>query len=143
MPVIYLDEGPARGNGFILPATHPHIAGYLASFTDKALVLAEVLSAQHAVIAVLERLYIPDEERRGEGWGNKLMEQFKARCRDEKATAILLVADVYEEQRAGFDLEAWYQRKGFDVVLWTNAGPLYTYPREVAASLVAATDVEH
>lgn len=138
MPTIYLDKGPAYGVGFIVSAAHPRVAGYLQAFTGQSTTVSETLSVVHAKVGILETIRIPDESRRGAGYGKWILAEFMARCRAEEVSVILLIADVEEDQCAGFDLAAWYQRQGFSEVLPTAHGPLYAYPKEAAAALATA-----
>jgi GNAT superfamily N-acetyltransferase len=138
MPTIYLDKGPAYGVGFIVPPDHPHLSGYLQPVTKDYALVTNALRGKHAKVAVLETVRIPDDRRRGQGFGKQILKEFKTRCSTENVSAILLVADTEEEQCPGFDLEAWYARNGFTAVLPTRHGPLYAYPDSVAADLLAA-----
>jgi N-acetylglutamate synthase-like GNAT family acetyltransferase len=142
MPTIYLDKGPAYGVGFIVASGNLRISEYLQPATEHAVAIANSLRTEHSKVAVLETVRISDERRRGQGFGQQILDEFMARCRAEDVSALLLVADIEEEQRPGFRLDAWYARNGFTAVLPTHYGVLYAYPEHVAATLVAATALQ-
>lgn len=52
--------------------------------------------------------------RRGNGDGNRMLEAFIAKCREEGADAIILCCDASEKQLKGFNLHDWYYKYGFD-----------------------------
>lgn len=78
---------------------------------EKAKFFIDRIIARYTKVAVLKNLYV-DEEHRGEGIGNDLMDTFI----NSTDGIILLAADKYEDQAEGFDLVRWYEGWGFHII---------------------------
>ena len=63
-----------------------------------------------------------EDEHMGKGHGTELLEAFIEEAAENGAQAILIVADIYEDNE--FDLVKWYERWGFQTITQTSAGPM-------------------
>lgn len=65
-------------------------------------------------LAVLKNLWV-DEEDRGKGIGNDLLDEFlNTHCGDN--IPVFLVCDTFQDQEKGFDLEEWYKKWEFETL---------------------------
>lgn len=80
----------------------------------------------YAVIAFLNNINV-NEESRGQGVGNDILEQFLDCAQGAQAQAVVLLADTSETQNPGFDLVKWYEGWGFKTLMETPSGPLMLY----------------
>ena len=94
---------------------------YRHHINDPALV--EMIQSRFKKIAFLNNINV-EEEARGEGHGNFLMESFINEAVDYGAEAIFLIADMAEDQQEGFDLIKWYEGWGFEIIHQSSGGPL-------------------
>lgn len=65
-----------------------------------------------------------DNDFRGEGIGNKILNYFIDECIENDVKNIILVADLDEKQIEGFDLVKWYKSKGFEIVGYIYDNPV-------------------
>lgn len=65
-----------------------------------------------------------EEEFRGKGFGNKILNYFMDLCIDNDVKNIILIADMDENQIEGFDLVKWYESKGFEVIEYIHNNPV-------------------
>jgi ribosomal protein S18 acetylase RimI-like enzyme len=70
--------------------------------------LVEMLQTNFTKIAFLNNINV-EEDARGQGFGNEMMESFLDEASDYGAEAVLLIADTAEDQAEGFDLVHWYE----------------------------------
>ena len=91
--------------------------------------LYETLSNKYDTIAIIKSIHV-DDEHRGQGYGNELFEGFIG---STSARAVLLVADRYESQSEGFNLQKWYEGYGFKVISDTSSGPLMLLDQNTSA----------
>lgn len=89
----------------------------------------EALRSRSFGIVVLKTLHV-DMDERGCGFGTALLNAFLSQAGNEP---VLLIADVHEEQEAGFNLVEWYERHGFVRVQNTGLGPVLVYPAALCA----------
>lgn len=94
---------------------------YRHHINDKNLV--EMIRTRFKKIAFLNNINV-EEDARGEGHGNYLMESFIEEATDHNAEAIILLADIAEDQQEGFDLVKWYEGWGFKIIHQSSGGPL-------------------
>lgn len=79
-----------------------------------------------SILAFLNNINV-EEDMRGQGVGNELLDEFLSRATFHHAAAIILIADTAESQTEGFDLIKWYEGRGFEIILDTDIGPLMIY----------------
>jgi GNAT superfamily N-acetyltransferase len=77
-------------------------------------------------IAILKNMFV-EEEQRGKGIGNYLLNEFISKATSLNAKCILLESDTGEEQEKGFDLTKWYENKGFTKITNGNYPLMYKY----------------
>lgn len=108
--------------------------GYIEGYTEadpsfirkyfiKHLALNPVFYKLPENLALLKRIQI-EEEFRGQGHGLKLMKEFTAAAKKTGASAILLLADIHEQQASNLDLVQWYKNLGFTTLIKSAAGPV-------------------
>jgi GNAT superfamily N-acetyltransferase len=66
-------------------------------------------------VAFLNNINIYDEYR-GLGYGNELYEEFEDKCHSYDASIIILESDNDEQQKEGFNLDAWYKSFSFEEI---------------------------
>ncbi|RYF05831.1 MAG: N-acetyltransferase, partial [Oxalobacteraceae bacterium] len=81
------------------------------------------MRSRFTTIAFLNNINV-DEDARGQGLGNQMMSAFIDRAAEHGAEAIILAADLSEEQSAGFDLVQWYRGWGFEIIPSSSSDPL-------------------
>ena len=74
-------------------------------------------------VAILDSMHV-EEQYRGQGHGNDLLENFINEAASFGAELIILTADAHQEQGEDFDLIKWYEGYGFKTILKTSSGPL-------------------
>ena len=74
-------------------------------------------------VAFLNNINV-DEEARGQGIGQDLLESFESEAKASGADIVVLISDVNESQVIGFDLTLWYKKNGFEILSNTTSGPL-------------------
>lgn len=94
--------------------------------------ISSVIRNRCSRYAILKSFHV-DREIRGRGLGANLLDQAIEELFD--ADAFLLVCDSNENQSAGFSLQEFYERRGFEVVLSTPAGPLMVLPESLAEEI--------
>jgi N-acetylglutamate synthase-like GNAT family acetyltransferase len=134
---IEIDEIFGTASGYVVESSREQVGHYLAEHTEQNLRVAEWVKANCHQVALLKNLNV-EEDMRGMGHGNDLLEQFIAEAEDFGADAILLIADSGEIQAEGFDLTSWYEGFEFVQVLATTGGPIMVYPREIGERMKAS-----
>lgn len=77
---------------------------------------------QYSSIAFFNNLFV-DEEFRGQGVGNYLMEELISEALLHGAGAAYLIADTLDGQADGFNLVKWYEGWGWKTLQETSSGP--------------------
>ena len=89
--------------------------------------LVEDIRIKYPKIAMLNNINV-EEESRGEGMGNDLLESFESEAFSHGAKAVLLIADIGESQNEGFNLVSWYSKMGYQKIIDSVSGPLMVKP---------------
>jgi GNAT superfamily N-acetyltransferase len=84
---------------------------------------ASEMRSRYTTIAFLNNINV-DDDARGQGLGNQMMEGFIDEASQHGAEAIILMADLAEQQEDGFDLVRWYQGWGFTIIPTSSNDPL-------------------
>ena len=66
-------------------------------------------------VAFLNNINV-DEEHRGQGHGEDMLQWFESSAADNGAEVVFLFADINEEQTQGFELVKWYIKNGYEEV---------------------------
>jgi GNAT superfamily N-acetyltransferase len=104
------DKGGIRG---IVPASYDELEEW---FAEKQINNPELLnSLKDDKVAILNNIGV-SQLHRGEGVGNELLRKFFAEAKNYQPTVALLIADLDEPQKDGFNLKLWYEKKGFKEV---------------------------
>lgn len=74
-------------------------------------------------VGCLKNINVNDEYK-NKGYGNKILNYFIDECIENDVKNIILIADKDEKQVQGFDLEKWYESKGFEVVDYIYNNPV-------------------
>lgn len=93
----------------------------ILNWANKEGVSEELLQNLELPMAILKNTFVP-EEKRGQGIGNRLIEDFMNQTAAAGAYDVVLIADLGQEQAAGFSLVDWYEGYGFNVVGKDGAG---------------------
>lgn len=112
--------------GYITPGSAEQVQNWLQNrhgIYDQN-ILARLQSIP--ILAFLNNINV-EEDKRGQGVGNELLDVFLSRATFLHAAAIVLIADTAESQAEGFDLIKWYEGRGFETILDTDIGPLMVY----------------
>jgi len=142
--------GRVSGCVFTLSSGGLALADYLRWHTPMASAIAAELSARRIPVALLYAVEV-DEESRGCGAGNALLQTFLEHAKALGATDCLLLCDEAEEQMPGFDLSAWYERCGFlsvyqslssGCLLMTSGEEAALWMRELHASVDQGVNFE-
>lgn len=75
-------------------------------------------------IGILKNINI-DEEYRGKGHGDELLELFEDICASNLCKCIILISDMYESQLDGFNLDEWCIKNGYTEIYDTSSGKLF------------------
>lgn len=128
---ITVDVCGGSAEGYIVDAGASNLENFLYSEVspESTKIILEVIRSGVQKVAVMKSLYV-EEERRGEGLGNSLVDHFLRGVKD--AQAIILLADSQESQAEGFDLQRFYEGFDFEPVVDGSAGKLMVYPGELA-----------
>ena len=79
---------------------------------------------QSPIVAILKNMYVEDDAR-GKGEGNLLMEHILEAASSAGAGSVILLADTLDLQNeSGFNLVYWYEGWGFEKVYQTSSGPI-------------------
>lgn len=125
--------------GSLVPAGDPYLRSYLSGFTNLDKAVSHHL--RNHCVGVLDMVTV-DVGIRSNGVGSDLVAQFLVEAGRAGATAIVLVCDVDQLQKEGFDLEGWYKTLGFGGVLETNSGPLMVSPQALSLEMRAEFGAE-
>lgn len=125
--------------GSLLPPGDPYLRHFLSGFTNLDKAVSHHL--RNHFVGVIDMVTV-DFGARGNGIGSELVAQFLVEAGRAGATATVLVCDVYQLQKEGFDLEGWYKALGFDGVLETNSGPLMVSPQALSLEMRAEFGAE-
>lgn len=77
--------------------------------------IIEMILSDYEVVAFLNNINV-EEAARGTGLGNKLLNDFEDQAMDHEAQAVILFADINEDQIEGFDLVGWYVKNGYEEI---------------------------
>ena len=80
----------------------------------------EGLLNRYERVAVLKSMSV-EEDIRGEGLGSQLLDDWIEEASESGAEAVFLIADKSEDNK--FDLQKWYESRGFKKVVNTSSGP--------------------
>lgn len=108
-----VDKGSAEGYVTDDPNTITNWFMYRHDVYDASII--EMILSEYEIVAFLNNINV-GEESRGAGLGNRLLSQFEDKAMDLGAQAIILFADINEDQVAGFDIEKWYKSKGYEEI---------------------------
>jgi len=98
--------------GYVVDTTAPQLKNYLQSqHADQQ--LSSILAKKFNRIGIIRNLYV-DEDFRGQGIGNDLMDYAINQAFDNGAESILLISDTSEDNQ--FNLTKWYEGFGFEIV---------------------------
>jgi N-acetylglutamate synthase-like GNAT family acetyltransferase len=121
--MIEISEEVGSVEGYAIVSAAEQVENWLLGLTVEADGLIADIRSEHENVAILKNINV-DDEHRGHGHGNDLMESFLAAAQDNGADTVLLLCDLNEEQSPGFDLKRWYEGWGFEAVLDTPSGPV-------------------
>lgn len=113
---IVLDEAHDYGN--ITGVIHndwQYIENWFSKYFDQEnqdIIIEDLKDSTSLPIAFLNNINIGDDHR-GQGHGNSLYDYYESWATSNGAEHSLLVADVDESQREGFDLNKWYESYGY------------------------------
>lgn len=106
--------------GYVVDTDKPQLTNYLKSQgADESLI--KQLIEQFTTIGIVRNMYI-DDEMRGQGYGSDLMNNAIDDAFNEGAEAIVLVADIHEEN--AINLVNWYKNYGFEVIGDAHGDPV-------------------
>jgi GNAT superfamily N-acetyltransferase len=109
--------------GYTVDSSAEQLPNWLARYDIYDDQIVENIRSQYQTIAMLNNINV-EEDSRGTGMGNDLLESFESEASSHGAQIVLLIADVHESQSEGFDLTSWYERSGYQIMKETNSGPL-------------------
>lgn len=129
--------------GYVVDVDEVNVSNWLAGegldeSQVQRIVAALRVNVDSKAIAVLKSINV-DEDLRGDGIGGGLLSEF---LHEAGSAAVLLVSDRAESQTEGFDLEAWYQRKGFARFTQVSGGAMMIRPVNLADHLHSAVQGE-
>ena len=107
-------------SGYVVTSREPHLRNYLQS-QGADISIAEKLLGKYQTIAVIRNMYV-DEDNRGQGIGNELMSLAIDDASNNEAEAIVLVADIHEENT--INLVHWYEGFGFEMIGDAGGDPI-------------------
>jgi GNAT superfamily N-acetyltransferase len=99
--------------------------------------IAELFREKTELVGVIKSIFV-EEEARGNGVGNDLMGRFFGAM--NSAEAIVLMADLQQEQSEGFSLVSFYEGFDFAMAIETSSGPLMVFPSELAEEIRTLVD---
>lgn len=127
---IEIDENYGSASGYVVESTREQVGNYLSEYSEHSEKIADWLKENVQFIGILKNLNV-EENKRGNGYGNELLERFLGEAEQEMASAVILISDDGELQADGFVLDRWYEGYGFVSVQPTSAGPFMVYPEEI------------
>lgn len=106
--------------GYVVDTNQPNVRNYLQSQHVDEKTINKLIS-QFNRIGLIRNMYV-DDESQGQGYGTDLMNNAIDMAFDEGAEAIILVADLSEENKV--DLVKWYNNYGFETIGNAAGDPL-------------------
>lgn len=98
--------------GYVVPSDKQQLENYLSG-QGASKELINRIRNEFKTIAILRNMYV-DEEERGRGYGNDLVNNAIDDAANARADAIVLVADSAEQN--AMNLVTWYENFGFEVI---------------------------
>jgi predicted GNAT family N-acyltransferase len=110
----HIDQSNDGGSleGYVVPSDKPQLENYLSG-QGASKELIDRIRNEFKTIAILRNMYV-DEEERGKGYGNDLVNNAIDDAANARADAIVLVADSAEQN--AMNLVTWYENFGFEVI---------------------------
>lgn len=88
-------------------------------------------------VLIIKNLFL-EPEYRGKGFGVKVFEEILT---ESKASSAVLVCDVFETQKPGFDLGVFYKEQGFRIITENSHHCLLmVYPENIAQRVLQNMD---
>lgn len=118
----YIHQSNKGGNleGYVVDSDKPQLTNYLSSQgADNNLI--NQLKQKYKTIAIIRNMYV-DEDQRGQGYGNQLVNDAIDDAAGNLADAIICVADMSEDNN--INLVQWYQNFGFEVIGKAGSDPV-------------------
>ena len=119
---VYIHQSNKGGNleGYVVDSDKPQLTNYLSSQgADNNLI--NQLKQKYKTIAIIRNMYV-DEDQRGQGYGNQLVNDAIDDAAGNLADAIICVADMSEDNN--INLVQWYQNFGFEVIGKAGSDPV-------------------
>jgi GNAT superfamily N-acetyltransferase len=113
------DEGNIFG--YVVDTDEEQLVNYFVMNHGVSMDVIDAIKAEYKTIAIARGMTVEDEHM-NKGHGTELLEAFIEEAAENGAQAILIVADIYEDNE--FDLVKWYERWGFQTITQTSAGPM-------------------
>ena len=116
--------------GYVVDTSAPQLTNYLTSQGADAR-LATAIASKFSTIAIIKNMYV-DDESRGKGIGSQLLESAIDEAFAYGAEAIVLVADMAEDNQAlGKSLDQWYASYGFTKIGMAGSDPVMILTNKV------------
>ena len=119
---VYIHQSNKGGNleGYVVDSDKPQLTNYLSSQgADNNLI--NQLKQKYKTIAIIRNMYV-DEDQRGQGYGNQLVNDAIDDAAGNLADAIICVADMSEDNN--INLVQWYKNFGFEVIGKAGSDPV-------------------
>ena len=114
----YNDGGSLEG--YVVNTNQPQLTNYLKGQGAPDQLINQLIN-EFTTIGIIRNMYI-DDKMRGQGHGSDLMDNAIDDAFNEGAEAIVLVADIHEENSV--NLVDWYKNYGFEVIGNTHNDPI-------------------
>lgn len=120
--LVHIDQSNDGGSleGYVVDTDQPQLANYLKSQGAPNQLIARLIQ-QFTRIGIIRNMYV-DDSLRGQGYGTKLVDGAISEAFDSGAQAIVLVADIHEDNN--IDLVKWYGNYGFVVIGSASGDPV-------------------
>lgn len=123
MKNIDLTQEDSSVTGYITNLDEEKFLNYLSEHLEKEVIekLVFWMKSKHIYeFTLLKNIWV-DQEQRGQGIGNILLQKFIT----SSEGPIVLICDNLESQQEGFKLESWYENYGFEATGFnTLSGPV-------------------
>lgn len=119
---IYFDFEDGTVSGYVVSSDAEQVVNWLHKHHINDSEIINNLRS-YDKIAFLNNINV-DEDSRGNGIGQDLLESFEEEALSQGVNAIVLIADIHEFQKEGFNLVEWYSRNDYRTILETESGPL-------------------
>ena len=119
---VYIHQSNKGGNleGYVVDSDKPQLTNYLSSQgADNNLI--NQLKQKYKTIVIIRNMYV-DEDQRGQGYGNQLVNDAIDDAAGNLADAIICVADMSEDNN--INLVQWYKNFGFEVIGKAGSDPV-------------------